>query len=341
MIPRVALCNKQSENRRERSAASSSGCEEKSSTIRKTLTGGTYAYHQVGPFTSEYLVRTDAPFPSPQLGEYARRIAQAESRLHPAWVFFDSALVKLATPGASGGELRGQFSYVELDKLRGQWETGEDEALAFPPVTAVYEREAQWGRGGRLLLPHVLTTSEWNFYAHKREVPLRFRMRGALDSTPHPSLEEELIEAIRESGGTYVMPSVAGEDAGALRKVRKFGFRDFQAGSSKSKKKRATKKALGGASRPAATGGPVEGVVYLLRAGPHFKIGKSINFEKRLTRIKLQFPDPVEVTHTIQAANPSQVETFWHRRFVAKRRNGEWFALSEAEVEEFKSVSQM
>jgi len=310
-------------------------------TIRKTLTGGTYAYHQVGPFASEYLVRTDAPFPSPQLQDYARNIAQAESRLYPSWVLFDSALVKLATPGASSGELRGQFSYVGLDKLRGQWETGEDEALAFPPVTAVYEREAQWGRGGRLLLPHVLTTSEWNLYARKREVPLRFRMRGALDSTPHPSLGEELIEAIRESGGTYVMPSVAGEDAGALRKVRSFVFREFQAGSSKSKKKRSAKNAPGGASRPAATGGIVEGVVYLLRAGPHFKIGKSINFEKRLTSIKLLLPDPAEVVHVIRTSNPSQTETFWHRRFAAKRRNGEWFALSEAEVDEFTSVSQM
>lgn len=310
-------------------------------TIRKTLTGGTYAYHQVTPFASEYLVRTDAPFPCPQLGEYARNIARAESRLYPSWVLFDEAVVKLATPGASGWELRGQFSYIGLDELRGQWETGEDEALAFPPVTAVYEREAQWGRGGRLLLPHVLTASEWNLYAHKREVPLRFRMPGALNSTLHPSLGEELVEAIRESGGTYVLPSVAGEEAGALRKVRKFVFRDFQAGSSKSKKKRATKTALGGASRPAATGGIVEGVVYLLQAGPHFKIGKSINFEKRLTSIKLLLPERAEVIHTIQSANPSQTETFWHRRFAAKRRNGEWFALDEAEVEEFKSVSQM
>jgi len=310
-------------------------------TIRKTLIGGTYAYHQVGPFTSEYLVRTDAPFPSPQLGEYARRIAQAESRLHPAWVLFDSALVKLATPGASGGELRGQFSYVELDKLRGQWKVGEDEALAFPPVTAVYEREAQWGRGGRLLLPHVLTTSEWNLYAHKREVPLRFQQPGASNVAPHSRFDRELVAAIRESDGTYVLASVAGEDAGALRKVRSFVFREFQAGSSKSKKKRSAKNAPGGASRLAATGGPVEGVVYLLRAGPHFKIGKSINFEKRLTSIKLQLPERAEVVHVIRTSNPSQTESFWHRRFAAKRLNGEWFALTETEVDEFKSVSQM
>lgn len=85
----------------------------------------------------------------------------------------------------------------------------------------------------------------------------------------------------------------------------------------------------------------VEGLVYLLRAGPYFKIGKSVSFEKRLSQIKLQMPDPVEVVHIMCAANPTQAETYWHRRFGAKQRNGEWFLLSDAEVEEFKSVSQI
>jgi hypothetical protein len=40
---------------------------------------------------------------------------------------------------------------------------------------------------------------------------------------------------------------------------------------------------------------PSAGVVYLLKAGEHFKIGKSISFDKRLEQIKLQLPYAVEV----------------------------------------------
>jgi hypothetical protein len=84
-----------------------------------------------------------------------------------------------------------------------------------------------------------------------------------------------------------------------------------------------------------------EGVVYLLKAGPHFKIGKSVAFDKRLGQIKLQLPYAVEVVHTIRAANVSEVESYWHRRFASLRQNGEWFLLTDAEVEEFKSISNM
>lgn len=314
--------------------------------IRKTLTGGLPAYHRTGPFASEYLVRLDAPFPGPQLNGCARRIARAESRLYPACVRFDLAVVKLATPGASGEELRGQFSRVGLDKLQGQVELGEDEALAFPPVFAVYARNVQIGRGARMLLPYVLCANECNLYVHKREVPLRFRQANPLDplhdlSMPGSSFEQELLEAVHAGGGTYVMPGILGEDEGGVRRVRNFVFQGFQAPSSRRKKKRPAKSIKTAALRAAASAEPVEGVVYLLRAGPYYKIGKSISFEKRLSQIKLQMPDPVEVVHIMRAANPTQAETYWHRRFVAKRRNGEWFLLSDAEIEEFKSVSQM
>lgn len=82
-------------------------------------------------------------------------------------------------------------------------------------------------------------------------------------------------------------------------------------------------------------------MVYLLQAGPFFKIGKSIVFDKRFTQIKLQLPYAVQVVHIIKAANPTEVESHWHRRFAAQRRNGEWFELLASDVEEFKRVSQM
>lgn len=74
------------------------------------------------------------------------------------------------------------------------------------------------------------------------------------------------------------------------------------------------------------------GVVYLLKAGPFYKIGKAIDFERRLGQIKLQLPYPVEVIHTIKTDDISGIEHYWHKRFVDKRTNGEWFVLTDSDV---------
>jgi Meiotically up-regulated gene 113/Domain of unknown function (DUF4287) len=69
-----------------------------------------------------------------------------------------------------------------------------------------------------------------------------------------------------------------------------------------------------------------KGVVYLLKAGPYYKIGKSINFEQRLNQISLQLPYTVEEVHQILTDDPSGIESYWHKRFSPKRTNGEWFS---------------
>ncbi len=86
---------------------------------------------------------------------------------------------------------------------------------------------------------------------------------------------------------------------------------------------------------------PLTGGVYLLKAGPHYKIGKAVEFDKRIKQLKIQLPFAIEVVHKIYAQNPSVAESQWHKRFANKRVNGEWFTLTEADVAEFKSKSLM
>lgn len=83
------------------------------------------------------------------------------------------------------------------------------------------------------------------------------------------------------------------------------------------------------------------GDVYLLKAGKYFKIGKTINFGKRLNQIRLQLPFPVEVVHKIKTDDVIGIEAYWHKRFAAKRVNGEWFSLTKEDVAAFMSRSQM
>lgn len=331
--------------------------------IKKFFTQKSYSFRQPAnvPFASEYLVQTDVPFPSGQFQTCALNIAQAESRLHPDSVRFESATVKLATPNSSDGQSLGRIDRIPLRNLRGTLEIGEDEALAFPPVVGVYVRGAEWGTGPTLTIPYVITGAEWNLYIHKRVLPLRFQNQSEPNQTEPNQTElytttnfpfgQELLEAIRPINGQYVLLSATGDDDDRLRKVRQLFFRGFRLSSVKPKKKPAK-----AASRrfdvtndeteinSTPTKKPkqsVEGVVYMLQGGGYFKIGKSINPDKRLTQIKLQIPFKVEVVHIIRAANPAEVESHWHRRFASRRQNGEWFLLTEAEVNEFKSVSNM
>lgn len=324
--------------------------------IRKSLDYAARPYRQsvVSSFSNDYLVQTEAMLGSTQLATYAAGIAEVESRLYPSCVRFDGAHIKLATPGATPDQLRGEFSAIDLPKLRGQHPLSESDLPAFPPVAAVYLREAQWGRGGRLALSYAVTAAEWLLYTQSGTLPMRFQ--------PSPSVlsvSQQLMEAINAYNGVYIMPWVAGESDPALRRVTNFFFSGLEATSKPKRRKgnvakanalrRAALQAIKEGADPTSitasgkrkTKAPVAGVVYLLQGEKYFKIGKSVNMEKRLTQIKLQLPYRVELVHTIRAAHPLQAEAYWHKRFAALRRNGEWFELGEAEVAEFKSVEEM
>lgn len=79
-----------------------------------------------------------------------------------------------------------------------------------------------------------------------------------------------------------------------------------------------------------------EGSVYLIKSGQHYKIGRAFALGRRGREIQLQLPERAVTLHVIQTDDPIGIEAYWHKRFEAKRANGEWFELSDADVRAFR-----
>ncbi len=78
------------------------------------------------------------------------------------------------------------------------------------------------------------------------------------------------------------------------------------------------------------------GYVYLLRAGRHYKIGRSNSAGRRERELAIQLPERATLVHSIKTDDPAGIEQYWHHRFQDKRKNGEWFSLSADDVAAFR-----
>ena len=82
-------------------------------------------------------------------------------------------------------------------------------------------------------------------------------------------------------------------------------------------------------------------IVYLLQCSGYFKIGKSVNAERRYGELRIQLPEKPVLVHEILTNDVDYCERHWHRRFAPQRANGEWFSLSEEDVTEFARCKRM
>lgn len=78
------------------------------------------------------------------------------------------------------------------------------------------------------------------------------------------------------------------------------------------------------------------GAVYLFKHGKYYKIGKTNDTVRRGNELKIQLPENLDLIHEIKTDDPSGIESYWHKRFEAKRMNGEWFYLNSADIKAFK-----
>jgi len=82
------------------------------------------------------------------------------------------------------------------------------------------------------------------------------------------------------------------------------------------------------------------GYVYLalMKVGreKRYKIGKADIVERRARQIAVRLPEDLELMHAISTDDAYGIEAYWHKRFAEKRRGGEWFELTAADVKAFR-----
>ncbi len=84
-----------------------------------------------------------------------------------------------------------------------------------------------------------------------------------------------------------------------------------------------------------------KGYVYFLQSKlnpTHIKIGMTRNLRNRINQLKGSLPFKSELIHYIICDHPYEVEQMFHERYKYKEIQGEWFCLTDEDMEDIKRL---
>jgi hypothetical protein len=81
-----------------------------------------------------------------------------------------------------------------------------------------------------------------------------------------------------------------------------------------------------------------KGHVYVIKVLNYYKIGRTINITKRLKSYFTHCPLSPEIIYCVEVENCIKTEKELHKKFDAKRSNGEWFTLDSNDLKELLKI---
>jgi len=90
------------------------------------------------------------------------------------------------------------------------------------------------------------------------------------------------------------------------------------------------------ANNPPTCAPPPRGFIYLIKAGPRYKIGMTDDPSKRIKALQTGNPHRLTAMTVREVSNPAWVEAQLHRKYEARRVQGEWFRFNRIEAQEVK-----
>jgi len=227
------------------------------------------------------------------------------------------------TAAANGGETLGRKRFLDetgiresdwLGKLWSKWSDAVEEA-GFTPLKLQ-------GKHDRLAL--------------LRKVAELTRRLGRFPTAPEMRLERTLDTQFPNTTTLLRGSDRSGSRSALIQELTEFclsqqDFRDVLA----------TLKGTASTSQPSRRAQEPDakvqfGYVYLILSGKQYKIGFSKAALSRASVVSNLSPEGGEIIHLIRTDDMRGIEAYWHNRFAEKRGNGEWFALSAADIAAFK-----
>jgi hypothetical protein len=83
---------------------------------------------------------------------------------------------------------------------------------------------------------------------------------------------------------------------------------------------------------------PETGFVYLMKAPGYYKIGKSLDVEKRRRRLSKEHGVELRLIHSFLSSDYSRAELVLLKRYRSKKKQGEMFFLDESDVFEISAI---